>query len=229
MSEEIITSPGEITGEHAVHEHSHEHAISTGAIVIILGILFYMTMGSYIEKNHLSIGHEASFTIIAGMLVSYSLILQNEYELVKLLKFDENAFFFYCLPPIVFASGFNMQRGNFFANIKTVLLLGICGTFIAFFSFSAMTMYVSRLGVLTAFDGDTFEWSNIKLSDAECLLMCSLLCSSDVIAAVSIVSYEKQPKLFSVVFGEGIMNDAVSIILFNTVSKYAKANNNKGF
>lgn len=52
--------------------------------------------------------------------------------------------------------------------------------------------------------------------------MCSLLCSSDVIAAISLISYDKQPKLFSIVFGEGIMNDAVSIILFNTVMEYTK-------
>jgi NhaP-type Na+/H+ or K+/H+ antiporter len=55
--------------------------------------------------------------------------------------------------------------------------------------------------------------------------MCSLLCSSDVIAAISLISYDKQPKLFSIVFGEGIMNDAVSIILFNTVMKYTSSKN----
>ena len=54
--------------------------------------------------------------------------------------------------------------------------------------------------------------------------MCSLLCSSDVIAAISLISYDKQPKLFSIVFGEGIMNDAVSIILFNTVMKSTSVN-----
>ena len=53
--------------------------------------------------------------------------------------------------------------------------------------------------------------------------MCSLLCSTDVIAAVSMLKPKKQPKLFSVVFGEGIFNDAVSIILFNTVNRYAHA------
>ena len=96
---------------HAPHEsHSEEHLISKGAIVIILGILFYMSMGSYIEKNHLSIGHEASFTVVVGMLVSLTLFLNGDIEQMKLLKFSENAFFFYCLPPIVFASGFNMQR-----------------------------------------------------------------------------------------------------------------------
>lgn len=47
--------------------------------------------------------------------------------------------------------------------------------------------------------------------------MSSLLCSTDVIAAISMVKYEEQPTLFSLLFGEGIVNDAVAIILFNTV------------
>jgi NhaP-type Na+/H+ or K+/H+ antiporter len=52
----------------------------------------------------------------------------------------------------------------------------------------------------------------------EILSVCSLLCSSDVIAAISMISYNDQPKLFSIVYGEGVFNDIVSIILFNTVT-----------
>lgn len=51
--------------------------------------------------------------------------------------------------------------------------------------------------------------------------MCSLLCSTDVVAAVSLIKPKKQPKLFSLVFGEGILNDAVCIILFNTVKDFS--------
>ena len=58
----------------------------------------------------------------------------------------------------------------------------------------------------------------------EILLMCSLLCCTDVVAAISIIKYEEQPKLFSLVFGEGITNDAVCIILFNTVMEYSGPN-----
>jgi NhaP-type Na+/H+ or K+/H+ antiporter len=32
------------------------------------------------------------------------------------------------------------------------------------------------------------------------------------------VKYEEQPKLFSIIFGEGIVNDAVALILFQTVA-----------
>jgi sodium/hydrogen exchanger-like protein 6/7/sodium/hydrogen exchanger 8 len=52
----------------------------------------------------------------------------------------------------------------------------------------------------------------------EIISICSLLCSSDVIAAISMINYKDQPKLFSIVYGEGVFNDIVSIILFNTVS-----------
>lgn len=55
----------------------------------------------------------------------------------------------------------------------------------------------------------------------EILSICSLLCSSDVIAAISMVSYKDQPKLFSIIYGEGVFNDIVSIILFNTVQNLA--------
>ena len=59
--------------------------------------------------------------------------------------------------------------------------------------------------------------------------MCSLLCSTDVIAAVSLLNPKKTPKLFSLVFGEGIVNDAISIILFNTVNDFAKNSDDKEF
>ena len=63
-------------------------------------------------------------------------------------------------------------------------------------------------------------WETLQLSTSEILLMSSLLCSTDVIAAISMVKYEEQPTLFSLLFGEGIVNDAVAIILFNTVLKF---------
>ena len=46
------------------------------------------------------------------------------------------------------------------------------------------------------------------------LVLSATLCSSDTVAALTMISQETQPRLFSVLFGEGIMNDAVSIIVF---------------
>jgi NhaP-type Na+/H+ or K+/H+ antiporter len=43
------------------------------------------------------------------------------------------------------------------------------------------------------------------------------ICATDSVAALTIIKPEKYPKLFSVVFGEGMVNDAVAIILFKVV------------
>ena len=55
----------------------------------------------------------------------------------------------------------------------------------------------------------------------EIMMMCALLCSTDVIAAISMVSYNEQPMLFSLLFGEGVVNDIVTIIIFNAVTNFS--------
>lgn len=63
----------------------------------------------------------------------------------------------------------------------------------------------------------TGETQPFKMTIVENLLISAMLSSSDAIAAVSIVNFDEQPQLFSIIFGEGIVNDAVAIILFNSV------------
>ena len=45
--------------------------ISIGAIVIFAMLMFYMLAGIWIQRNKLSFGHEASYTIILGMIISF--------------------------------------------------------------------------------------------------------------------------------------------------------------
>ena len=52
------------------------------------------------------------------------------------------------------------------------------------------------------------------------MLVCSILVSSDIIAAMSILKFEEQPHIFSIILGEGLFNDVVVIVLYQTVSSY---------
>jgi NhaP-type Na+/H+ or K+/H+ antiporter len=87
-----------------------------------------MVLGSLLEKCHCIIGHEAGFIIIIGAAVSFSSYYFGHVELTEMLTFDENFFFYFCLPPIVFASGYNMKRKKFFENFTNILLFGLFGT-----------------------------------------------------------------------------------------------------
>ena len=70
------------------------------------------------------------------------------------MSFNGDLFFYFVLPPIVFASGFNMYRKKFFANIRNILLFGVIGTFIAFGTFSGLTILFIRHFGLTQFTYD---------------------------------------------------------------------------
>jgi len=56
----------------------------------------------------------------------------------------------------------------------------------------------------------------------EVMVVSSLLVSTDIVAAISIVKYEQQPRLFSIILGEGFVNDVVVIILFQTTFSFHK-------
>ena len=140
------------------------------------------------------------------------------------VEFNDNLFFYFCLPPLVFASGFNMKRKKFFENIGNILLFGVGGTVVTFVVFVSLTYILQGLITDGTIPITQNNWATgvekpIDLSLMEIMLMCALLCSTDVIAAVSMINYTEQPKLFSLLFGEGVVNDAVSIIIFNAVLK----------
>jgi len=190
--------------------------------------MVYMLFEAYKHKSGVVFGHEASLVTLTGLCISAIFLYQNANDYAELFKFNGELFFYFVLPPIVFASGFNMYRKKFFANITNIVLFGVIGTFIAFGTFSGLTVLAfDNLNITqTQYDIEKEIWveSPLSLSTMEILLMCSLLCSSDVIAAVSLINKTEQPKLFSLVFGEGIVNDAVSIILFQTVMKFNSEN-----
>ena len=112
-----------------------------------------------------------------------------------------------------------MRQKKFFQNLGNISIFGIAVTFVCFAVYSAVTWALLSVEAftMTNYSEDASLSKPLKLNFLPMLLFTSLLCSSDVVAAVSIVSYKDQPKLFSCIFGEGIFNDSVSIILFGAV------------
>jgi NhaP-type Na+/H+ or K+/H+ antiporter len=65
------------------------------------------------------------------------------------------------------------------------------------------------------------RYSNFEIDivlDSRCILLYSTtICATDSVAALAMIKADTFPKLFSVVFGEGMVNDAVAIILFQAI------------
>ena len=100
-----------------VQEANTEHAIfNEGFIIIIIMLMVYMGFEAIKHKHKLTFGHEASLVTLLGFIISFAFQLKGSQEFASLMKFSDDLFFYFCLPPIVFASGFNMQRKDFFKN-----------------------------------------------------------------------------------------------------------------
>lgn len=123
------------------------------------------------------------------------------------LKFDEGIFFNFILPPIIFAAGYNLRKKDFFENFGYIMFFGLFGTICTFALVSSGIFLILRI-------------IPINLHPQEILLFSCILSATDTVAALSLVKESRYPKLNSILFGEGIMNDAVSILIFRTVKNY---------
>ena len=65
------------------------------------------------------------------------------------------------------------------------------GTVIQFIIFSALTFLIMQAGILYKYNPETLEYEYFELTTMEILLMCSLLCCTDVVAAVACIKYEE--------------------------------------
>jgi solute carrier family 9 (sodium/hydrogen exchanger), member 6/7 len=170
---------------------SIETPLMTAFFFILL--LLYVVLGGYMEHKHAKFGHETGVALVAGLIISSCLHFFVEGKMD--LSFDGTIFFYVCLPPIIFASGFNMRRRRFFANIGYILMFGIVGTILTFLVFSALTYTIMNYTTVDYYVKHPTEgmdnWQVLVLNPIECFVISSLLCSSDVIAAISIVKYEE--------------------------------------
>ncbi len=84
-----------------------------------------------------------------------------------------------------------------------------------------MTYFINSFELFYS-DGKLF-----KLSIKEILLFSSVISATDTVAAFTFIKEEDDPKLFSLLFGEGIINDAVSIVLFKIIKNFFTSNEGK--
>ncbi|KAJ6665621.1 hypothetical protein lerEdw1_001991, partial [Lerista edwardsae] len=119
--------------------------------------------------------------------------------------FRPNMFFLLLLPPIIFESGYSLHKGNFFQNIGSITLFSVIGTAISAFIVGGGIYFLGQADVI------------YKLNMTDSFAFGSLISAVDPVATIAIFNaLNVDPVLNMLVFGESILNDAVSIVLTNT-------------
>jgi NhaP-type Na+/H+ or K+/H+ antiporter len=64
----------------------------------------------------------------------------------------------------------------------------------------------------------------LNFSIKEILLFASVISATDSVAALTFIKEESEPKLFAILFGEGVINDAVCIVLYGILREFMSSN-----
>ncbi|CAI0379251.1 unnamed protein product [Linum tenue] len=171
----------ETVGENVSPEHPQVVPITIFVAVLCLCLV----IGHLLEENRWV--NESITAIFIGGLTGILILVLRKGQSSHLLRFSEELFFIYLLPPIIFNAGFQVKKKQFFQNFITIMLFGIVGVFIS-------TVIIS-LAIGTIFS------------------------STDTVCTLQVLHQDETPLLYSIVFGEGVVNDATSVVLFNAVQK----------
>jgi len=202
------TSPGDpVLPDKGSAEDEHNSSMSIFFVlcVLALGILLIHLM---LQKNFQYLPESIAIVFLGGLigLVLNLMSNQNIANWRKEEAFSPTAFFLVLLPPIIFESGYNLHKGNFFQNIGSILVFAILGTTISALVIGA-GVYVLGLAKVA-----------YQLSFVESFAFGSLISAVDPVATVAIFhAMNVDPVLNMLVFGESILNDAVAIVLTTSI------------
>ncbi|ONK57913.1 uncharacterized protein A4U43_C09F5560 [Asparagus officinalis] len=152
--------------------------------------------------------NESITALAVGLCTGVLILWTSGGKSSRILVFSEDLFFIYLLPPIIFNAGFQVKKKQFFRNFMTIILFGAVGTLMSF-----MIIWLGARGLFSKLGIGSLE---IK----DYLAIGAIFSATDSVCTLQVLNQEETPLLYSLVFGEGVVNDATSVVLFNAIKNF---------
>jgi solute carrier family 9 (sodium/hydrogen exchanger), member 8 len=189
------------------------------ALVLILSrkLHDYATLSSILPE----VGMILIVGIIAGTIVT--MVAKEPVDegdgddpMKGLLLFTPNVFFIALLPPIIFNSGYHLRIELFLRHLIPICLFACVGTIVS----SIVIGLLLKAAVFFEMTGD------FNPTLAELFTFGALISATDTVSTLAIFQAKRvDPHLFYLVFGESGLNDAVSLVLFDSFANFVKPDN----
>ncbi|KAH9243822.1 hypothetical protein K456DRAFT_29060 [Colletotrichum gloeosporioides 23] len=205
-------------GDPESSDGSQKEIFAAWALFISIMLLIIAFLTSYfLQERKIEAVHETVISIFAGMTVGLLLLVTSGDSIRNLISFDYQIFFNLLLPPIILASGYELHQANFFRNMGTILTFAFAGTFLSAVVIGLILWLYALTGV-----------ESISMSFVDAISVGATLSATDPVTILAIFnSYKVDPKLYTIIFGESILNDAIAIVIFETAQKYKKGDASK--
>uniref|UniRef100_A0A8C1YVG5 Sodium/hydrogen exchanger n=1 Tax=Cyprinus carpio TaxID=7962 RepID=A0A8C1YVG5_CYPCA len=154
---------------------------------------------------------ESCMLILLGLVLGAVVLIASKKQPYQL---DPGLFFLFLLPTIVGDAGYFMPARLFFDNLGAILLYAVVGTLWNAFCTGFCLYGVKMAGVID-------EKVNAGLMDF--LLFGALISAVDPVAVIAVFEeVHVNETLFIIVFGESLLNDAVTVVLYKVYISFVE-------
>jgi len=172
--------------------------VPESCLLILMGLLVGMVVAYTVETSVQPIFQTYSLSVSA-----YSTILP---------KLTPDLFFNLLLPPVILNSAFTLYDREFLSNLSSVLVFAVLGTLLNVIVIGLALYFLSTARLLGS------ACSCVKLTCVEAFVFSSLISAVDPVAVLAIFEdIHVNMSLYFLVFGESLLNDGVTIVLYNTM------------
>ncbi|XP_045536148.1 sodium/hydrogen exchanger 3 isoform X4 [Papilio machaon] len=152
---------------------------------------------------------ESCLLIFVGVLIGALLLSTHS---VHVQPLTPDTFFLYMLPPIILDAGYFMPNRLFFDHLGTILLFAVVGTVFNTLTIGASLWACGQTGMFGC---------TTPLLDM--LLFGALISAVDPVAVLAVFEeIHVDEVLYIVVFGESLLNDAVTVVLYHMFEAYTE-------
>ncbi|KAM3834196.1 sodium/hydrogen exchanger 9 [Vipera latastei] len=144
--------------------------------------------------------------------------------MLQKMTFDPSIFFNVLLPPIIFHAGYSLKKRHFFRNLGSILAYAFLGTAVSCIVIGLiMYGFVKALVHVNQLNSGDFHFT-------DCLLFGSFMSATDPVTVLAIFhELHVDTDLYTLLFGESVLNDAVAIVLTHSISIYSPKENPNTF
>ncbi|KAK9462087.1 Sodium/hydrogen exchanger family-domain-containing protein [Lipomyces oligophaga] len=194
-----------------INDPSQQELYSSWTLLILILLLIGSLWTSYyLQARKIQAVHETVVAIFAGMIIGLIIRTLPGHYIQDSVSFSYTYFFNMLLPPIILNCGYELNQANFFRNIGTVLTFAFLGTFISAVVLGCIIYVWAFLGL-----------EGLQIPFVAALGFGATLSATDPVTILSIFNtYKVDPKLYTIIFGESILNDAVCIVMFETTQRF---------
>uniref|UniRef100_A0A8C2YB52 Sodium/hydrogen exchanger n=1 Tax=Coturnix japonica TaxID=93934 RepID=A0A8C2YB52_COTJA len=130
-------------------------------------------------------------------------------------QLEPNMFFLFLLPPIVLDAGYFMPSRPFFENIGAILTYAVVGTLWNSFTTGTALWGLHQAGLMAD--------PGVEAGLMDFLLFGSMISAVDPVAVLAVFEeVHVNETLFIIVFGESLLNDAVTVVLYKVFNSFVE-------